>query len=466
MSEIISSHSIKSHSIKSEIKGTLALGLPLIASQLVYACSGFISTAMVARLGQNALAASVLVGITWFGLLVLFIGILNAIGILVSHQYGAKNYKAISEIMGQSHLLGLLIAVPILLVLSSMPWLIQLSDQPAAVLSYAKEYAYSLLWTTPALISLMISEQFLAGIGKSKIILRISLTVVPVEIALIYGLIFGKWGLPACGIAGVGYGFATTWTITAVSLICLFTSKKYQEFGVLQGILKANWKWLKELFRVGLPIGCVQVIDLVAFITATFFIGHFGVTMLAAHQIVMQYLNIAVTLIFAMSQAVTMRVGYSVGKQDIVGVKYAAYVGMVLNVFCMLIVIFIFNIFPNFLLSLDLNMQDIKNATLIDAATILLSIVSVFLLFENFRLIGMGVLRGLKDMTFPMYISLFSVWGVGIFSALWFAFILHGGSAGIWWGLTAGMACGAALVLLRLRYVLRRVDLQKLMEIK
>ena len=58
--------------IKSEIKHNLRLSLPLIASQLVYSCSGFLGTAMVARLGQTALAASVLVTMIWFVLSVFF----------------------------------------------------------------------------------------------------------------------------------------------------------------------------------------------------------------------------------------------------------------------------------------------------------------------------------------------------------------------------------------------------------
>src|SRR5690349_17405096 len=90
------------HSIKSELKDTLSLSIPLVSSQLIYACSGFIGTAMVAHLGQEALAASVLVSMIWMSLSVLFFGILNSISVLVSHQFGAKNNRAISEIMGQA----------------------------------------------------------------------------------------------------------------------------------------------------------------------------------------------------------------------------------------------------------------------------------------------------------------------------------------------------------------------------
>src|SRR3990167_9161835 len=95
------------HTIKGEIRNTLSLSIPLITSQLIYASSGFIGTALVARLGIDALAASVLVSTIWMTLSVLFFGLLNSISVLISHQYGVKNHRAISEIMGQAFLLGL-----------------------------------------------------------------------------------------------------------------------------------------------------------------------------------------------------------------------------------------------------------------------------------------------------------------------------------------------------------------------
>ena len=105
------------HSIKSEIKDTISLSIPLIASQLIYACSGFIGTAMVAHLGQDALAASVLVSMIWMSLSVFFFGILNSVSVLVSHQFGANNDKAISEIMGQAFILGIIVTIIMVLLL-------------------------------------------------------------------------------------------------------------------------------------------------------------------------------------------------------------------------------------------------------------------------------------------------------------------------------------------------------------
>ncbi len=452
------------HAIKQELNETLSISIPLITSQLIYASSSFIGTAMVAKLGEDALAASVLVSMIWLSMSVLFFGILNSVSVLVSHQYGAKNDQAISRVMGQSLILGLILCIIMLLMLFTMPYFLKWSDQPARVLQLAREYMFSLLWTVPSLLLLIILEQFLAGIHRAKIVLRISLLIVPIEIPLIYCLVFGKLGLPACGVAGVGYGFATTYFITSVSLVYyLYRSPQYKRFNIFQKIGSFDKSVLKELLAVGLPIGFMHVIEVSTFTFATFWISQFGTTMLAAHQIVMQYLSFTITIVFAMSQAVTVRVGHSVGQKNLQAVYYASYVGMFMNLLCVAIIALAFYIIPTFFLQLDMNVLLPKNAELVRDSSALLSMCAILILFDNCRIIGFGALRGLKDTQFPMYASLISFWLIGLPAAYYFGFITLSGGKGIWWGLTLGIACGALIVLTRMNILLKRVDLNKIM---
>lgn len=459
------SQNIILHSIKNEIKNTLSLSIPLVASQLIYACSGFIGTAMVAQLGEDALAASVLVSMIWMSLSVLFFGLLNSVSVLVSHQYGAKNIHSISEIMGQSFLLGIIISLLIILLLCSMPLFLHLTTQPPAVVKLAIQYMHALLWTIPGLITMIIYEQFLAGINRAKLVLQISLLVVPIEIPLIYFLIFGKLGLPACGVAGIGYGFAVTYTSTAIMLtIYLLKSEIYQKFKLFSAINKIDLVWLKELIRIGLPMGLMHVIEVGAFTVMTFWIAQFGTTLLAAHQIVMQYLGFVITLAFAMSQAVTVRVGYEVGRKDLSGIRYAVYIGVFLNLICISFIALLFNLVPEFFLSLDINTDSVKNASLVRDASSLLAICGILLIFDNFRIIGFGALRGLKDTKFPMYVSLIAFGLIGLSLGFLFGFIFDLKGEGIWWGMVFGIATGAAIVFIRVQYLLRRVDLGQLVE--
>ncbi|RDI42541.1 MATE family efflux transporter [Aquicella lusitana] len=453
--------------LKHEIRETFSVGIPLVASQLIYALSGFVGTAMVARLGEDALAASVLVSTIWMTLLVLFFGILNSVSVLVSHQFGAKNHKTISEIMGQAYLLGLIIAIIMVFILLLMPVFLRWSSQPPAVLELARQYMHALIWTTPGLIALIISEQFLAGINRTKLVLRISVLVVPIEIPLIYMLIFGKIGLPAFGVAGIGYGFAITYSITAIGLLFyLLKSPHYRHFKIFNGINRFHFRYFKELVNVGLPMGFMHVIEVSTFALATLWMGQFGTTMLAAHQIVMQFLGFAITLVFAMSQAVTIRVGHSVGEQNVTGVYYAAYAGMLLNFVCAILIALGFYLIPTFFLGLDIDTHKPVNADLVRDASMLLAISGVLLLFDNFRIIGFGALRGLKDTRFPMLASFISFWLVGLTCAYIFSFHFGFQGSGIWWGLTLGIAFGAAIVFIRLRILLKQIDENKLTLIK
>jgi len=445
------------HSIKNEIKDTMSLSIPLIASQLIYACSGFIGTALVAHLGEDALAASVLVSMIWMTLSVLFFGILNSISVLVSHQYGAKDYQSIRDIMGHAFLLGVIVTIVMVLCMLCLPYFMQFTSQPPVVLKLAVEYMHALIWTIPGLITLIILEQFLAGISRAKLVLRISLLVVPIEIPIIYLLIFGKLGLPACGVAGIGYGFAITYTTVAICLtIYLSRSKHFREFNIIHRLRRIDTSKLKELIRIGLPIGCMHVIEVGAFTFATFWVAKFGTTLLAAHQIVMQYLGFAITVVFAMSQAVTVRVGQAMGAKNVSGIRMAIYVGMLLNFAFMLVVAIALNLFPHFFLRLDMDIYNPANALLMRDSAMLLSISGVLMLFDNFRIIGFGALRGLKDTKFPMYASFVSFWLIGLSLAYLFGFNLQMGGKGIWWGLTLGIASGALIVLARVWWLVKK----------
>ena len=65
------------------------------------------------------------------------------------------------------------------------------------------------------------------------------------------------------------------------------------------------------------------------------------------------------------------------------------------------------------------------------------------------KIVGEGALRGLKEMTSPMVISLLSIWLVG-FPAAWLLGIYwEMGPSGLWYGMVLGMAVAAMLMSVR-----------------
>ncbi len=443
--------------LKQEVKSNLYLSLPFIASQTIYSLSGFIGTAMVAHLGQAQLAANILVSMLWFTLSTLFFGILNAINITVSHQFGAKDKQGISRFMGQAYIVGIFMSILMVLLLLCLPHLLPYSHQPSNVLNQAKFYTYSLVWTVPSLIYLIITQQFLAGIGKTKVVLTTSVLIVPLEIAIIYILMFGKLGLPSFGISALGYGFALSYFITAIGLtLYIHNSKSYKNYRIYSYISRFHIDTIKIIIKTGLPLGFVLGIEVSGFAILTLWMGHFGTTMLAAHQIIMQFLSFLLTLFVAMSQAVTIRLGHLAGAGYYHKLSGAIIVGLGLGFFLALFIVVIFNIYNLQLLGLDINVQDPKNKLLISDALNLFAIVTFLLIIENFRIISNGALRGLKDTISLLIITIISFGFVGLPVAYVLGFYTQMGGHGLWWGFLIGIAVGAMLMLCRLCHLLHK----------
>src|SRR3990167_5347475 len=194
--------------IRREVKDSVALGFPLLMAWIIYSLSPFIGIVMIAKLGKDALAASILVTMIWGAGITFCFGIFHSVSVLVSQQLGAKNFEAISEVMGQAFFLNILLWVPLISLMLFVPYLVHWSLPSKEVILYVAQYAHALILAVPGLITLVIFEHFLSGIGRTKMSLWISLWEIPLEIFLMYIFVFGKLGIPAFGIAGVGYGLA------------------------------------------------------------------------------------------------------------------------------------------------------------------------------------------------------------------------------------------------------------------
>ena len=321
------------------------------------------------------------------------------------------------------------------------------------------------MWTVPSLVYLLITEQFLGGVGKAKVVVVISIITVPLEIIIIYALMFGKFGLPHLGIAALGIGFAASYFITSLGLTCYICMiKDYKKFHIYRYIYQLDLSRLKELMRIGLPLGFAEVIEVSAFAMLTVWMGHFGTTMLAAHQIVMQFLGFIVTLIFAMAQALTVRIGHLVGSEEYQQLKLTTFVGFGSSFILILLIVIGFSCFHLSLLSIDIDVHDPNNAVLIRDTLSLLSIVAFWIIVENFRIVAQGALRGLKDNVALLLITVLNFWVIGLPVAYIASHKMHFGGPGLWWGLFIGIFVGAILMIYRLSQQLsekHRVQLLK-----
>jgi MATE family multidrug resistance protein len=104
---------------------------------------------------------------------------------------------------------------------------------------------------------------------------------------------------------------------------------------------------------------------------------------------------------------------------------------------------------PKLLINAFIDIDDPVNTEVVALAVTFLAFAALFQIFDGAQAVGSGMLRGLHDTTVPMVYAGIGYWGIGLplGAALAFWFGLKG--AGIWIGLSAGLAVVAVLLLWR-----------------
>ena len=143
---------------KNEIKQSWGISLPLIASNIVQASSGFVGTLMLAHLGNDVLAAAALGAAVYVTLIVFLFGILGSVGILVAQNYGAKNKKGIQLAVSQGLRLGIIISVLMMIANWFSPIIYRIAGQNPHVVQLATTYVHAVTWCFFPLIFLIVLE--------------------------------------------------------------------------------------------------------------------------------------------------------------------------------------------------------------------------------------------------------------------------------------------------------------------
>lgn len=435
-----------------ESKLLFLLALPLIGSGVIDNSLGFFSTIFLAHLSQEALAAGALVGWMFATLMVIMWGALSAIATLVSHRHGAKDHLGVSRVLRDGMIFAVCAAIPsMLLIWHSAPILLLIGQNPQMV-ALAQPYFHSLTWAIFPDLIFTVLLHFVTGLGHMRTNLFFITLWVPINIFLNYILIFGKFGAPALGIAGIGWGMTISfWIVTTLMAIYILLNKNYRIY-CLHAIRNQHPSSLKELLRTGLPIGLMFCLEIAFFTSVTLIMGTISSDALAANQITLQFLGQFSVVSFCFAQAVTVRMGHCLGAGDPATAERAGYLGMLMALFFMCIAAVIYWTLPQQLISIDLDPSITKNSAVIEIAKQLLMICAFFQIFESIRISAFGALRALKDTRFTLLITILTFWIIAIPLGYFLAIKLHWEGNGLWWGIVTSQFIGAIILVQRYRY--------------
>lgn len=443
---------------RSELTALLTLAGPLIASQLAHMLMVLTDTLMMARISPQALAGGGLGAASYSFVSIFCFGVIAAVGTLVSIRHGAGDDAGAARLAKAGLWLGWLLAgVGAGLLWNLQPVLLRLGQTPGNV-QQASEFLLTLPLALPGALTFMALRGFTSAVGKAGPVMVISLVAVGVNALLNLALINGWGGLPRLGLAGIGLVTAVVATSMALALgAYIGTHTAYRAFPILHGLGRPDWASLRELWRLGLPIGGTYAVEAGLFAFAALCMGNMGSTALGAHQIAVQIVSVAFMVPAGLSYAVTMRVGRYYGAGHLGQARKAGRVGVVFGGLVMFGVSLLFWLAPQAVVGLFIDAGDPAFAAIFSLAMNLLAVAAWFELFDGVQSIAMGAIRGLKESRLTFLIGLCCYWLVGAPIAWWLAFHAGWGAPGVWWGLAAGLACAATALTLGFEWRVSRL---------
>ena len=439
--------------LKSDLGAILRIGLPLIINNVSSIGVNVADTLMASTLGATQLAAVAIGSGIWIALFLLGLGTIMAIGPTVAQHFGAGRRLEIGYDTRQGFWLGLLITGLIVIAMRSVEPLLLAMRIDAAVSLLAQGYLDALSWGVLAAYAYHTLKQMSEGVGRTVPIMVVMAVALPINIALNYTFMFGRFGAPALGAVGCGLGNGISFWIMFMMLgLYTMRSRHYRSFALWQ-----TWNWpdfgaITRLVLLGLPIGLSLFLQSGLFTTVALMMAALGTFAVAAHQIVLNYSGLVFMVPLGLGMALTICVGHAVGRLDAAGAARIGYTGIVLCGSLALI-----SALTTFFFAEAITAVYTSDPAIVALCVQLFHVAAFLQLGDGFQVAAAFALRGLKDTRVPLVLNAFNYWGLGFTLTYVLGVVLDYGAVGIWLGLATALLMAGILLIVRFAVVTRRI---------
>ncbi|MES2820087.1 MAG: MATE family efflux transporter [Pseudomonadota bacterium] len=442
--------------VRREVRTLLFLATPIIIAQLAHTAMGFVDTVMAGRVSPHDLAAVALGNSIWVPVFLLLTGILLATTPKVAQRFGAGQIEAIGPLVRQALWLALVVGCAAATLLWSADRVLRTMQVDPGLIDPTMGYLRGVACGFPAVALYHVLRCYSDGLGHTRPSMVLGIAGLLINIPANYIFIYGKFGLPAMG--GVGCGWATAlvmWCMLLGMLIWVSVAAHYRHCRVFSRFDLPQWAVIKRLLAIGMPIGVAVFAESSIFAVIALLIGGLGATVVAGHQIALNFSSMVFMIPYSLGMAVTVRVGQNLGRGDPRGARFAAGVGMAAALAYACISA------SAILLSREaIARLYTPDPEVIVVATALLVYAALFQFSDAIQVTAAGALRGYQDTRVTMLLTLFAYWGIGLPVGYglgltdWFG--EPSGPRGLWQGLVVGLTCAGAMLAVRLSRSARR----------
>ncbi len=435
---------------RAEARATLLLAYPLILTNLTQAGIGATDVVMLGWAGPRPLAAGAL-GVNLYTVFLVFgLGLATAASPMLARELGARfnSVRDIRRTVRAALWSTAALAVPVWLLLWHSEAIFLGMGQDPALSRDAATYVRALQWGLLPALWYLVLRAFVAALEKPIWSLLVSAGGILVNAGLAYGLIFGRFGLPALGLVGAGVASTiTNLLMFAAMAFVVVTHKRFRRYRLFGRWWRSDWRRFLGVWALGLPIAVTLTLEVAIFSAAIFLMGLIDLTSVAAHAIAIQLAALTFMVPLGLGQAATVRVGLAFGRGDKAGITRAGWTAFAFGVGFMAFMALGMVAFPRTLIHAFVDEADPATAPVIALAVSFLGIAAMFQIVDGAQAVAAGMLRGLGDTTVPMIYAAFGYWIVGLGIGIALGFWAGWDGVGIWIGLASGLGVVSVLMI-------------------
>jgi MATE family multidrug resistance protein len=342
--------------VQDSYRGLLKLAWPVVLSRASQAVIGFSDAAMVAALGEDAIAATTTGASNSLNLFILPMGVVFIVQSFVSQLAGAGDRSATRRYAWYG--LAIALVTGIVMALGTLGL-----DAASRSLGYTErvrellvDYMTIRLFSAGCVIGVEALGNWFGGLGDTLRPMLVSVLAMVANIFLNWVLIFGNLGAPALGVHGAALASSISSAIAFLAIFVAFLAHRGDEArgAVVAEEPPRHGAELLRMLRFGLPNGVNWFLEFAAFtVFINVIVARLGTTAVAAMMAVVQVNSIAFMPSFGVSSAGAIVVGQAIGEgakdrvarivrrtmvlacgwQGLVGLLYASAPRRVMSVF-------------------------------------------------------------------------------------------------------------------------------------
>lgn len=310
------------------------LAMPIVGLNVLSVVTLAVDTAMCGRLvdAAEALTALGFASQLIFLLMVAMLGLTVGTVAFIARAHGAGEAQRINHVLQQSILLTYLVSIAVAVVGNlgagiALQWL----GAEAAVRDLGLSYVRPLFTFTVFFYLNMLFAAALRAVGNTILPFMIALLSSLLNVVLNYGLILGRFGLPALGVGGAAWGTVISQAVAASLMVWILQRDVVPGMRARLGLAPLDRPLARDLFRVGAPAALDMVILNVAFLSIVGMLARVAQVAVAAHGIGLRIQSLAFVPGLGVSQATGAMVGNALGAGDVPEAREVVRGGVILS---------------------------------------------------------------------------------------------------------------------------------------